>query len=414
MIYIHYPKWDPGLSHICEVIYNVIKNDVECQTIFDIQSDTIKDNDIYIVLLTQIHNILGNDIINKNIHIIAINTEPLAIQNSEHLKIKYLSLKSINKSYILDYQANNIKYFHKNISDPNLEIIYLPPSTNDYYQYLFKHHTIDNQFNGYKNIDVLFYGSLNHRRWVILNQLQNLGYNIMHIQCFASFEDQMLCIQRSKVVVSIFFYDDNKVFDFYRLSFLLANNVFLITESPSAVDIEIEKELTNYQNNIITADYDQMVNVIVKYLNIDQQERTALGIKAGEWFSSCFNFKKSLVELIDKIKIDNKINIVQSNINITRMAEDDNDEYKDKNCWACHGNYVDIIPPWDYPKHTCNHQINHLVVFGAGDMRLHLKELVKAGKIDDAYADAKKMINAIYYPWKDGDKFIASLIKNGS
>lgn len=299
MIYIHYTHHNDHLRYICQVIYNLLKDHFECRSItHSVKPEDVKDDDIYLLMLTHMDDILGEHIMNKNIHIIAINTESFAAHHFQYPKVKCLLNKSINKSYILDYQSNNIKYFNKNNTNTNLEIIYLPPSTNTYYQSLFKEHAIDCVA---KDIDVLLYGTLNNRRWVILNTLVTMGYNVVHVTAFPSLYEHYNHIKRSKIILDIFYYENNKAFDYYRLSFLLSNKIFFIMETPSDVDIVIEKELIDYQNQIVNIGYDQLIDTTVTYLKKTQMERDELADKASTWFASVLDYKQSLINLIDKI-----------------------------------------------------------------------------------------------------------------
>lgn len=79
-----------------------------------------------------------------------------------------------------------------------------------------------------KDIDILFYGSLNKRRADILRALQIGGLKVAHLfNVYGQERDAV--IARSKVVMNIHQFD-SKVFEIVRVSFLLANRVCVLTE----------------------------------------------------------------------------------------------------------------------------------------------------------------------------------------
>ncbi|MGE7370804.1 hypothetical protein ACQKKX_17325 [Neorhizobium sp. NPDC001467] len=83
-----------------------------------------------------------------------------------------------------------------------------------------------------KDIDILFYGSLNKRRADILRALQIAGLNVIHL--FSVYGEQRdAAIARAKVVMNIHQFD-SKVFEIVRVSYLLANHVCVLTEGDPA------------------------------------------------------------------------------------------------------------------------------------------------------------------------------------
>lgn len=80
-----------------------------------------------------------------------------------------------------------------------------------------------------KDIDVLFFGSMNDRRSKILSMLRERGYHVKELfGVYGKIRDSY--ISRSKIVLNIHYYSTN-IFEAVRLSYLLNNSVFVITES---------------------------------------------------------------------------------------------------------------------------------------------------------------------------------------
>ena len=73
-------------------------------------------------------------------------------------------------------------------------------------------------------------------------------------------------------MINILYYYNNIIFDYYRNSFLLANKVLLINEKHISFNYEVEKDLKDLDNILIMAEYDNLVDITDKYINITQDE----------------------------------------------------------------------------------------------------------------------------------------------
>lgn len=108
-----------------------------------------------------------------------------------------------------------------------------------------------------KDIDILFYGSLNERRAKILKELQE-KYNTKIL--FGIYgEERDVLISRSKIVIQIYFYE-TKLFEDVRMSYLLNNKVFTISENTPN---------KKYKEFLVYADYDKFVETCEYYLKND-------------------------------------------------------------------------------------------------------------------------------------------------
>lgn len=79
-----------------------------------------------------------------------------------------------------------------------------------------------------KDIDVLFYGSLNERRRLILTELKSRGLHVVTEHQLWR-DDRMDLIRRSKIVINIHYYDE-AILETARLSYLLSNRVTVVSE----------------------------------------------------------------------------------------------------------------------------------------------------------------------------------------
>lgn len=111
-----------------------------------------------------------------------------------------------------------------------------------------------------EDIDVLLYGSLNERRWHIIKSLKAHGVKAEAVfGLYGKERDQL--IARSKIVLNIHFYEA-KVFEVVRVSYLLANRRFVISERGCNPVEEAE-----FSTGVVFAGYDNLVNTCLDLLS---------------------------------------------------------------------------------------------------------------------------------------------------
>jgi hypothetical protein len=103
-----------------------------------------------------------------------------------------------------------------------------------------------------RDIDVLFYGSVNDRRAKILNALRESGLNIQNVFGIYGAEKDAL-IQRSKVVLNLHYYD-SQIFEIIRVFYLLTNSIAVVGEVNPTTSID-----GMYLNGIYPSQYDSLV-----------------------------------------------------------------------------------------------------------------------------------------------------------
>lgn len=82
-----------------------------------------------------------------------------------------------------------------------------------------------------EDIDVLFYGSLNERRAVVLRELTRRGLRVKHL--FGVYgAERDAWIARARIVLNMHYFDA-KVFEAVRVTYLLANRRFVVSERGS-------------------------------------------------------------------------------------------------------------------------------------------------------------------------------------
>jgi hypothetical protein len=110
-----------------------------------------------------------------------------------------------------------------------------------------------------QDIDVLFIGSIGDRRLAILQALESRGARVVAVDGRYG-KDRDRLIARSKVVLNIHFHAA-KVFEIVRVSYLLANRCFVVSESGSETAVE-----TAFTGGVAFANYDSLVATCLSYL----------------------------------------------------------------------------------------------------------------------------------------------------
>lgn len=169
-----------------------------------------------------------------------------------------LFCKLILQSVItFDYSNINLKYYPEELRH-KLRVLVPPIDT-----------VIPIKPNGISNIDVLFYGSMNSRRNIILGKLnQNLkmhGYNMTVVHSIFG-NDLLKLISKTKVVLNVHFYE-NSIFENERVhSAIRFSKVRVVSERATEIDDEMDPlyashpriffcdEIRNYNNCDLTID----------------------------------------------------------------------------------------------------------------------------------------------------------------
>lgn len=114
-----------------------------------------------------------------------------------------------------------------------------------------------------KEIDVLFYGSVNERRKVILDGLEAKGLKVKVL--FGVYgKDRDEWVERSKVVLNHHYYE-SQIFEIVRVFYLLTNSVAVVGEVNEATSID-----AMYQDGILAARYEDLVDSCVELVRNPQ------------------------------------------------------------------------------------------------------------------------------------------------
>ena len=172
--------------------------------------------------------------------------------------------------YLFEYNILNINYI-KN-TNKNIDYHFIPLCYDSFLEDYYNSRIVKKNYNE-KDIDILFFGSINKRREKILNSLKR-KYKLAIYKKYSNNSNTELCnlIERSKIVLNIMYYDNNIIFDYYRNSFILSTRTLLITEKSSSKDYIIEDGLLELENNVINVEYDKIIETVDYYLKNSSEE----------------------------------------------------------------------------------------------------------------------------------------------
>lgn len=123
-----------------------------------------------------------------------------------------------------------------------------------------------------RDIDVLVVGSLNEHRMAPIERLRELGIDARaHFGMYGPARDALYA--RSKIVLNTHYYDAG-VFEIVRVSYLLANGIFVVSEN--GADIE---ESSPFAPAVAFDDYENLVPTCLRYLSrpTERAARTEVG-----------------------------------------------------------------------------------------------------------------------------------------
>ena len=234
--YIHYL----ALQELAELIhFSVLELGLKSQITFNYCDNNPSTKNI----------VLGAHLLNDNLiedipeNTIIFNTEQIE-SITENWKKKILNLARKNIIF-WDYSQYNLEYLSKtiNIKGKLFQIGYQKELNRI-------NHNID------KNIDVLFYGSINARREHIINKLKDRKINVKTLFGVYGKERDNL-IAKSKLILNMHMYD-SKIFEIVRVFYLLSNSIPVLTEVGSDtkfnndfLDLICKSTYENIEKNII-------------------------------------------------------------------------------------------------------------------------------------------------------------------
>ena len=260
--YLPFSLYRGCLTKVIKEVYNI-----SIEYIYDFQSLQNNTDTIIICNITSINDELLDIFEKYNSKKIIINTEYYENFNIS----KYFDfINNKPNFYLFEYNILNINYI-KN-TNKNIDYHFIPLCYDSFLEDYYNSRIVKKNYNE-KDIDILFFGSINKRREKILNSLKR-KYKLAIYKKYSNNSNTELCnlIERSKIVLNIMYYDNNIIFDYYRNSFILSTRTLLITEKSSSKDYIIEDGLIELENNVINVEYDKIIETVDYYLKNSSEE----------------------------------------------------------------------------------------------------------------------------------------------
>jgi SAM-dependent methyltransferase len=227
-------------------------------------------------------------------HIIIYNLEQVHPFNA-WFKQNYIQL--LKNHQVWDYHPHNI---HELKSTAVENVKYVPVS---YDTTLAK---ITQKPEAQKDIDVLFYGLISPRRQILLDTLKQAGLNVVHTpyQSTWSEEERNDYISRAKIVLNMAYADYSQIFEMARVSLLMANHAFVLTENLERVKVTHNQQPPELKECLGFFDYNieqQSTDIVEKcqhYINQPELRQTMVQ-KAYEYLHR-ISFEDYLSKAVDE------------------------------------------------------------------------------------------------------------------
>lgn len=117
-----------------------------------------------------------------------------------------------------------------------------------------------------KDIDVLLYGSVNERRRRVMEKLHANGLKTLFVyDAFGETRDKL--IARSKIVLNVHYYD-SAILETVRLSYLLNNKCFVVTETSKDW-----KDCDAYHYTMVMSEYRWIVEDCMEYIHAAERRQ---------------------------------------------------------------------------------------------------------------------------------------------
>ena len=159
-------------------------------------------------------------------------------------------IKSLQGRLVWEYSERNMPYWQEHkVHAAHVPIGYAPSLTR-----------IDRTVE--RDIDVVFYGSVNARRSRVLDTLKSHNLRVAQLSGVYGAQRDAI-IARSKIALNIHYYVPN-IFEVVRASYLVANSVPVLSERNTNTYVPIE-----WENMAYWASYDQLPSICQELLNGD-------------------------------------------------------------------------------------------------------------------------------------------------
>ena len=266
-----------------EFIFKQNPNTFDYKYINDISNINNYDSNssVYLILYVNYVDKIKYYKFNNNIKIIFICADYILNLEEKNEVLEYC--KNNSNVYWWDYSYNNYKYFIDNSIPIYKNYFYIPLSYSNYLEDLYKSHTNKLLFKD-KPIDILFIGTTNSiRRQELLSSINNNNkYNFVILRDNYNLKEIINYIEKSKIVINIYNFENHKIFDYYRLALMYSNKTLVLNETP--YHSNDDTNLENYENNTIHFSYNSIIENIPKYLNLNQIEYEELINKSYNFF----------------------------------------------------------------------------------------------------------------------------------
>jgi hypothetical protein len=202
---------------------------------------------------------------------IVYQLEQICVEGNKWLTEKYVQIMKGAKQ-VWDYSMRNVnllvRYGVKNV-------FCVPISYSDNLKIVDCSKIPDSE----KDIDVLFIGGMSPRRKALLDKLMLVKDIKVYIADGGLWGDERISVlKRSKIVINIHYYGPESLLETVRLSVLLANTCFVVSETGGETGMD-----KKYTKGVVFGAYNELIGLCQKYLT--SVKRTSIAREGFKLFS---------------------------------------------------------------------------------------------------------------------------------
>jgi len=219
--------------------------------IVNVTHDLNKD-DLNTWLLFGVNELPPSILLPKNY--IVYQLEQISVEGNKWLTQKYLEIMKGAKQ-VWDYSIKNVNFLNRyNVKN----VLHVPISFSENLKAVDCSSISDTE----KDVDILFIGSISPRRKELLERFKLLkDINVMIADGGLWGDERTALLKRSKIIINIHFYGSESLLEMARLSVLLANKCFIVSETGG--DASMDKKL---DKGVVFGRYNELVSLCRKYL----------------------------------------------------------------------------------------------------------------------------------------------------
>lgn len=267
--------------------------------IHELTPENIQDADYVIMYLNHVRKIYNMK--TGKTKIILIHADHLSFHSpsDQYLMTTYVNQINPEHAKIWEYNPSNIVSYWQNM--PSVRYTFLPPEYSPFLEFVYKN--VKHIPYHEKDIDVLLLGIGYKRRAELMYKLSKKCRAFI-VSNITDVSEYCELAERAKIVLNIHSpnnMDVNKPYDYYRLSLLYANRIFVINED-FVLNETYQSYMSEFINSLITIKYEEIESKIDDYLKLSSDEIDKITQNTYQLFKKCSQMETKVIREFDSVK----------------------------------------------------------------------------------------------------------------